>query len=202
MNKSEIRKLFFAKRLELSAEEVLQKSKLIAENFIKNLLPKINNFSEKKLAFYIPVNNEVDPKLIINFCENLGNVIALPKIAGNYSSQGLVLDFKEYKVGDELIKNSSYKKLLEPKTENKNITPDIIFTPLVAFDKNCNRIGMGGGFYDATINFFRKNNPKLISIGLGFELQMYQKIPIEKLDSNLDFIVSENIITSQSTGLS
>jgi 5-formyltetrahydrofolate cyclo-ligase len=64
----------------------------------------------------------------------------------------------------------------------------------VAFDKNCHRIGMGGGFYDATIEYFRKNYPKKIFIGLGYDLQNCEKIKAEKLDQSLDFIVSESIL--------
>lgn len=191
MNKSDIRKIYLARRLELTSKEVTEKSRMITNNFIKKVLPKINNFSEKKLAFYIPINNEVDPIDIVN-CYHKNNIISLPRVA----NQGLVLNFKEYKIGEKLIKNSSYPKLFEPKIENKNIIPDIIFTPLVAFDKNCNRLGMGGGFYDATINFFRKNNHQTIFIGLGFDCQLCQKIPNNKLDATLDFIVSESNITS------
>lgn len=51
--------------------------------------------------------------------------------------------------------------ILEPKLNVRNVLPvshlDLIFTPLVAFDKDGNRLGMGGGFYDRTLQNWQKN---------------------------------------------
>ncbi len=198
MNKSSIRQIYKQKRFELTKNQVEEDSKAIANNFIKNLLPKINNFSEKKLSFYVAANNEVDPIFIIEHCEKLGNVIALPKL----KSSGLVLDFKSYKIGDKLINNNIYPKLLEPEDSNQNIIPDIIFVPLIAFDKKCHRIGMGGGFYDATITNLRanskENGSKPIFIGLGYDWQNCPEIDTGEWDQSLDFIISSsNIVSSK-----
>lgn len=190
MNKSTIRQIYKQKRLGLTKQEIQEDSRIIADNFIKNLLPKITNFSNKKLAFYIAANNEVDPIFIVEHCQKLGNVICLPKIIPNL----LVLDFKAYNFGDKLVISDTYSKLLEPEQAKQTIIPDIIFVPLVAFDKNCNRIGMGGGFYDATINSSIQNNLQQTFIGLGYDWQNYPEILPEKLDQSLDFIVSKNII--------
>jgi 5-formyltetrahydrofolate cyclo-ligase len=188
MNKSEIRQIYKEKRLSLSPNKVAEESEMIANNFIQNLLPKIKNFSDKKLAFYVAANNEVDPIFILQHCQKLGNIISLPKIIPNL----LELEFRTYKTGDELVRNEVYTKILEPKNLQPNIIPDIIFVPLIAFDKNCARIGMGGGFYDATIKNFRKNsskNSEKIFIGLGFDWQNYPKIPSENIDQSLNFVV-------------
>jgi 5-formyltetrahydrofolate cyclo-ligase len=188
MNKSIIRKIYKQKRLDLTAKQVRENSSKIADNFIKNLLPKITDFKNKKLAFYVSANNEADPVFLIQYCQKLGNMISLPKI----QSSGLVLDFKSYQIGDRLICNKTYPKLLEPKDSELDIIPDIIFVPLVAFDKNCHRIGMGGGFYDASIEHSRKNNPKQIFIGIGYDMQNYEEIEVEKWDQSLDFIFSQS----------
>jgi len=190
MNKSTIRKIYKQQRYGLTSSQVQTSSINIANNFIKNLLPKIDNFANKKLAFYVATNNEVDPIFIIKHCQKLGNIISLPKIVDN----SLVLDFKEYKIDDTLTHNTIFTKLLEPKEQKCTITPDIIFVPLIAFDKDCNRVGMGGGFYDATINDFRHKNSQQIFIGLGYDWQNCQKINVDSWDKNLDFIVSESDI--------
>jgi 5-formyltetrahydrofolate cyclo-ligase len=183
MDKSEIRKIFKKKRSELSSDYVKIHSDLIAKNFSKNF----SDISNQKLAFYLAANNEVDPKFIINNLKNSGNIIALPKIQINEK----ILSFKEYKDGDELEKNISYSKLLEPKSSSINVIPDIVFVPLVACDINCNRVGMGSGFYDATISYFRMNNKKIKFIGLAYDMQFCDKINNDKWDQSLDFIVSE-----------
>jgi len=194
MNKSEIRQIYKQKRLVLTTNEVQKKSKIIAENFIKNLLPKISNFSNKKLAFYIATNNEVDPTFIIKHCQDLGNVISLPRIIPN----SLILDFKSYQTGDKVFPNTLYPKLFEPEQQKQTIIADIVFVPLVAFDKNRNRIGMGGGFYDTTINYYKKQNQHQTFIGLAYDWQNFPEIPQEKLDQNLDYIVCEKNIISPS----
>jgi 5-formyltetrahydrofolate cyclo-ligase len=193
MNKSAIRQIYTGKRLKLEAKEVQEKSQMVANNFIKNLLPSIADFAGKKLAFYVAANNEIDPIFIINHCRKLGNIISLPKIIPGR----LILDFKLYENGDELIPNSIYPKLLEPRKQSQDIIPDIIFMPLTAFDKNCNRVGMGGGFYDATIMNLKKQNHHLTLIGLAYAWQEFPEIPSEILDEKLDYIISENQIISR-----
>ncbi|MFT5703617.1 MAG: 5-formyltetrahydrofolate cyclo-ligase [Rickettsiales bacterium] len=190
MTKSTIRIIYKQKRLNLSKEQVLQDSSDIAKNFINNLLPKIVDFKNKKLAFYVSTNNEVNPIQIIKHCKKLGNQISLPKI-----NQNLELNFKSYVLGDELVVNKNYPKLLEPSESKTNITPDIVFVPLVAFDENCHRIGMGGGFYDAMISRSRTGNLKQIFIGLGYEMQKCDRIELDKWDQNLDLIISQINIT-------
>ncbi len=194
MNKSEIRQIYKQKRFALTKNEVQEKSKIIADNFIKNLLPKISDFSNKKLAFYVAANNEVDPIFIIKYCQDLGNVISLPKIVAH----SLILDFKSYKIGDKLSPNKTYPKLFEPEEQNEIVTADIIFVPLVAFDKNHNRIGMGSGFYDATINHYKKQNPYQMFIGLAYDWQNFPEITPEISDQKLNYIVCEKNIISPS----
>ena len=73
---------------------------------------------------------------------------------------------------------------------NKIKYPDILIVPLVAYDKNFNRIGYGGGFYDRYIKKIKKNK-KIITIGLAYSFQKVKKIPINEYDIKLDFIVTE-----------
>ena len=68
--------------------------------------------------------------------------------------------------------------------------PDVLLVPLVAFDKNFNRIGYGGGFYDRYIKKVKKNK-KIILIGLAYSFQKVKKIPANKYDMKLDFIVTD-----------
>ena len=59
----------------------------------------------------------------------------------------------------------------------------------MAFDKDLNRIGYGGGYYDRYLKKIKKE--KLISIGLAYSFQKVKKIPINKFDMKLDFIITE-----------
>ena len=75
----------------------------------------------------------------------------------------------------------------------KKLYPDILLVPLVAFDKNLNRIGYGGGFYDRYIKKIKKIK-KILTIGLAYSFQKVKKIPTNKYDKKLDFIITEKKI--------
>ena len=71
---------------------------------------------------------------------------------------------------------------------------DFVVNPLVAFDEQCNRIGVGGGFYDRTFAFL--NEPGQASsvqlIGAAFELQKLPSIQPKEWDVRLDAVVTES----------
>ena len=61
---------------------------------------------------------------------------------------------------------------------------------MVAFDYNLNRLGYGGGYYDRYLaKFFKKK--KIIKIGIAYSFQKLVKIPTNKYDIKLDYIVTE-----------
>jgi 5-formyltetrahydrofolate cyclo-ligase len=72
----------------------------------------------------------------------------------------------------------------------KIVFPDILLIPLVAYDKNLNRLGYGGGFYDRYINKIEKRK-KVIKIGLAFSYQKVKIIPINQYDKKLDYVITE-----------
>ena len=73
-----------------------------------------------------------------------------------------------------------------PKTKNY-VEPDLIIVPLLAFDLKKYRLGYGGGFYDRTII---KNKKKFVSVGVAFDEQETDIIPINKYDQVLDMIIT------------
>ena len=74
-------------------------------------------------------------------------------------------------------------------TSDKVIYPDILLVPIVAFDKNFNRIGYGGGFYDRYIKRIKKYK-NIFTIGLAYSFQKVKKIQINNNDMKLNFIVT------------
>ena len=80
----------------------------------------------------------------------------------------------------------------EPTTD-KIVYPDILLVPLVAFDKNLNRLGYGAGYYDRLIKSI-KIRKKIITIGLAFDFQEFFSIPVTKYDKKLDYIVTNKNI--------
>ena len=80
----------------------------------------------------------------------------------------------------------------EPVTKNL-VFPDILLIPLVAFDEKLNRLGYGGGYYDRLIEKLSKKK-KIIKIGLALSVQRINKVPINKYDQKLDYIVTNKYI--------
>jgi len=81
--------------------------------------------------------------------------------------------------------------ILEPKNSKKEIIPDLIMVPLVAFDAQLNRIGYGKGYYDRSLRKIRKINKNVISLGIAYSFQKCTQIPVNNNDFRLDYIFTE-----------
>ena len=97
------------------------------------------------------------------------------------------MDFFEWSEND-LLRVNKYG-IVEP-VSKKKMFPDIILLPLVAFDKNLNRLGYGGGFYDRYIYKISKIK-KVMKIGLSYSYQEVKNLPINIHDQKLDFVFTE-----------
>ena len=174
-DKSYLRKKFLIQR---------KKKYLTANKFNFNLIFKLikKYFSKKKIiiAGYYPCNYEVD---ILNFLEKASKKkfrIVLPVIKSSN-----VMNFKSWIFKEPLYVNKF--GMLEPKNSSKNIIPDLIMVPLVAFDNSLNRIGYGKGYYDRSLKKISKIKKNVISLGIGYSFQKCQKIPTNKHDFKLDY---------------
>ena len=86
--------------------------------------------------------------------------------------------------------------MLEPKSSNKTIIPDLIIVPIVAFDNSLNRLGYGKGYYDRSLRKINSINKNMISIGIAYSFQNCGKIKVNKYDFKLDYIFTERGIIS------
>ena len=175
MKKSDIRK----KILKIRKIEYQKKSK-ISFDYILNYLKK-NEVNGKIIGGYYPYNYEVNLINILEKFEKKNYLISLPKIKKNYT-----MDFFSWSTKDPLEINEY--GIPEPISQNIKY-PDILLVPLVAFDKFFNRVGYGGGFYDRYIKKVKRNK-KIITIGLAYSFQKIKKIPTNKYDIKLDFVLT------------
>jgi len=176
VNKSEIRKKIFKIRKKNNSKNLE-----INFKYLYNILKKVK-ISTKVVGGYYPYNYEINAIRILEELEKKKYQISLPKIKKN--SQ---MDFFCWSLKDPLSVNSY--GIPEP-TSNRIIIPGILLVPLVAFDKNHNRIGYGGGFYDRYLKKIRKMR-KIITVGLAYSFQKVKEIPTNQHDIKLDFIVTE-----------
>ena len=175
MNKSQIRK----KILKIRKQKKIKKF-IFNFDLILDILKK-NKVSGKILGGYYPYNYEIDIFQILEKFEQKKFIITLPKIKKN--SQ---MDFYQWSKNDPL----SINKFGIPEPISKTVKyPDVLLVPLLAFDKNFNRIGYGGGFYDRYIMKIRKRK-KVLTIGFAYSFQKLKKIPTNEYDIKLDFIIT------------
>ena len=80
--------------------------------------------------------------------------------------------------------------ILQPIKTKPNV-PDIMLVPLLVFDSDKHRLGYGKGFYDRYLNKYLKKFKNIVTIGVAFSFQKYHKLPINKKDVKLNYILTE-----------
>jgi 5-formyltetrahydrofolate cyclo-ligase len=146
---------------------------------------KKEKINKKIIGGYYPINFEIDDLVLLRKFEKNKFKISLPVIKKNFQ-----MDFYQWTFSSPLKVN----KYGIPEPEIKSIVyPDILLIPLVAFDKNLNRLGYGGGYYDRLIERLSKKK-EIIKIGLAFSIQKVDKVPINVYDKKLDYVVTNKYI--------
>jgi len=177
--KSKLRKKILKVRQKINTKNIQ-----IDFNQIIKILKK-EKVSNKTIGGYYPVNFEIDDLTLLKKFKKNKFIISLPVIKKNFQ-----MDFYPWSFSEPLKIN----RYGIPEPETKNIVyPDVLLIPLLAFDKNLNRLGYGGGYYDRLIEKLSKKK-NIIKIGLAFSNQEINKVPINAYDQKLDYIVTNKNI--------
>ena len=152
----------------------------------------------KRVGLYLANDGEIDLTPIINQCRNLNIALSLPVIHSTQPN----MHFADWHNGQSLESNRF--GIAEPK-QGKTMPlseHSLILVPLVAFDKEANRIGMGGGYYD---RLFQTNETSLtkgpLLVGVAYKFQQLDSIRAQDWDKPLDGIITEAGITAASARL-
>lgn len=140
----------------------------------------------RRVALYIANDGEMDTAPLAALCRGSGKLLFLP-IMGNDKT----LSFAAWDA-DTLLLRNSYGIDEPPATATRMEASelDIIFLPLVGWDRQGNRLGMGGGYYDRSLAGVK--GPLLA--GLGYTAQELPKVPRDKWDVRLDIVVTEDCV--------
>ena len=134
------------------------------------------------VAAYYARDGEVDLAPLIEMCWQRGIAVALPVLAG----RGMT--FAGYGC-DTTLRNNRYG-ILEPDPTLEQpaaLEPNVVLVPLVAFDDNGNRLGMGGGYYDRYLTA----HPAALRVGVAHECQRADVLPTDSRDARLAAVVTE-----------
>ena len=77
-----------------------------------------------------------------------------------------------------------------PPASAPEVLPNLLITPLLAFDRKGGRLGQGGGHYDRTLANLRRQRPVFV-LGVAFAGQEIDAVPVADHDQRLDAIVTE-----------
>ena len=170
--------------LALGSQKILELSKSVRE--------KVESLDEYRkatiFASYVARFDEVQTEQLIRDSLKLGKSVMVPITPrkGNQLVFSRVVDFSE-------LRPSSFG-ILEPGQEHLRIvhleTAELVVVPIVAWDERGFRLGHGRGFYDQALSSLRMST----TVGLAFEAQRVEQLPIEPHDVQLKMIVTEERI--------
>ena len=185
-----IRKELRQRRQALSQKQ----QEVAAEQLCSNLLADPDYQAADTVAFYLPFDGEISPLNILSHAFEQGKTCCLPVLDAVLPE----LHFVECRTGAVL--QSNRYGIEEPAFNTANLVPpaqlDIIFLPLVAFDLQGTRLGMGKGYYDRTLSAFKASGlaGKPLLIGLAHECQRVAHLERADWDVPLDRIVTDQSV--------
>lgn len=143
------------------------------------------------VAVFLSFDGELDTQPLIEQLWQAGKRVYLPVL--HPFSPGNLL-FLHYHPQSVLVTNRL--KIQEPRLDVRDVLPlaklDVLVTPLVAFDEDGQRLGMGGGFYDRTLQNWQQH--KILPVGYAHDCQLVEKLPVKEWDIPLPAVVTPSKI--------
>ena len=136
------------------------------------------------VAAYMPILSELSPLPLVLALVAQGIVTAMPETP----APGCPLVFRRWTPGDDLV-NGPYDTR-QPSPAAPIVKPEVILAPMLAFDSDCWRLGYGGGFYDRTLAGLRAAGHNVTAIGIAFDGQLVDKVPVGPFDVALDAVLT------------
>ena len=144
------------------------------------------------IACYLHADGELNTDQIIKYLQTAGKEIYLPRLVGKTADKAM--EFERFEGHGTLIKNRF--GIREPSRCHKPQDPalfDLVLMPVVGFDLEGNRLGMGGGYYDRSFSFCNDTHQRRPAlIGLAHHFQACTRIPSEPWDISLDAVVTDH----------
>ncbi len=161
-----------------------------AEQLSERILQHRTFINSPRIAAYLANDGEIDPVHIIEQAWNLGKQVYLPVLSAHENS----LLFAPFEKNSPVCRNQFGIDEPDCLPEHwlKAEHMDLILLPLVAFDEQGNRMGMGGGFYDRSLANIRQQKKPTQLIGLAHEIQKTAQLEVQSWDIALHAIATES----------
>ncbi|MFQ5644804.1 MAG: 5-formyltetrahydrofolate cyclo-ligase [Thiogranum sp.] len=183
------RKKLRARRNALTDSERLQRSAALCNGLARQPVFR----TSRRIAAYLPADGEVETAPLIELAWRMGKQVYLPVLVPYRANR---LWFARYEPDTLLVKNRF--GIAEPaRVHRQRVAPqalDLVLAPLVGFDHNGHRLGMGGGFYDRSFAYLlhRKYWRKPRLVGLAYDFQQLPGLPPQPWDVPLTAVATDN----------
>ena len=167
----------------LSAAERQQKSRAITERILA--LPEFN--AARSVFAYVSFRSEAETLDLIAHCLKKGVTVSVPL---TLVQEHRLLPYAITDPAQDLA--PGYCSIPEPLQTLPLVDPgtiEVVVMPGSVFDARGGRLGYGGGFYD---RFLQGAAPQALRIGLAFDLQVVETVPLESHDQSLDYLITES----------
>lgn len=146
----------------------------------------------RHVSLYLPMDGEIDPQLLLREAQRRGKATYLPVLSAWPRTK---MVFQRVRRGEKLRPNRFRipEPHINPRQQRKIWALDLILMPLVGFDDQGGRLGMGGGFYDRSLAYQgrRKAWQKPVLLGLAHECQKVARLAVASWDVPLQGTVSD-----------
>lgn len=176
-------------RAQYTATQRIQKAHLAAGHFKAWLTHR----NDQHIASYFAVGDEFPSQLIGQHITEAKKSLYLPILDTHHPGHLVFQAFIE----DQEMQDNQFgiaEPIPNPSLQIPNTDLELVITPLLGFDTQGHRIGMGGGFYDRSFSFLldkHYNGPRPFLLGLGYEIQRVEMIPAQPWDIPLNGILTE-----------
>jgi len=189
LSRPQLRRLLRNTRRALSASA----QRIASENLYRQLAQHPLFRRARHIALYLPADGEIDPRPLMRAAQRRGKATYLPVLSAWPRTK---MVFQRVRPNERLRPNRF--RIPEPTAsrnrQRKVWTLDLVMLPLVGFDVEGGRLGMGGGFYDRSLAYLqrRKNWHKPTLLGLAHECQKVDRLALASWDVKLHGTVTEN----------
>ncbi len=185
LDRQSLREMARRHRQCLTPHQQQQAALQLKAQFIQH--PKV--LAADTLALYLAMDGELSTQPCIHWCWETGKRVCLPVLHPVHTGHLLFLAYEP----DTPMRHNRFG-IPEPRLDSQQVVPldqiALIFTPLVAFDGQGNRLGMGGGFYDRTLSQWHQHQQGPYPIGLAHDCQRVEQIPAEAWDVPLPEVLT------------
>lgn len=153
----------------------------------------------RRIGVYWPMDGELDTRPLLALLISRGKSAYLPGFAGCRPGE---MRWRPFIPGAPLRRLRF--GVVEPVAPRASLNPrylDLVITPLVAFDVDGNRLGMGGGYYDRCFSFLKASQGGPVLIGVGYEFQRLEHIDPKPWDVPLSKVITERGVYARGSGL-